>query len=190
MALISRRARVATRAARTGITTYGKVKRAQGRASRSRGSGGTGRGLLAGMGIGALLAFLLDPQQGRRRRHLARDRGLAVLRRRKRETVRKADYAAGVVAGVAHKAMPSRDRGEQLDDVTLTDKVKSEIFRHADAPKGRVSVNTEHGVVYLRGQLESQEQIRALAEAAAKVDGVERVENLLHPPGTPAPTRS
>jgi osmotically-inducible protein OsmY len=190
MALLSTRTRVATRAARTGITTYGKVKWAQGRASRSRGSGGVTRGLLAGVGIGALLAFLLDPQQGRRRRHVARDRGLAVLRRRKRETVRKADYAAGVAAGAVHKAMPSRHRGEPLDDFTLTDKVKSEIFRHADAPKGQVSVNTEHGVVFLRGELESQEQIRALADAAARVDGVERVENLLHPPGTPAPSRS
>jgi osmotically-inducible protein OsmY len=148
------------------------------------------RGLLAGVVIGAVLAFLLDPQQGRLRRHVARDRGRAALRRRKRETARKADYAAGVAVGALHKAMPSRGRGEPLDDTTLTDKVKSEIFRGADAPKGRVSVNTEHGVVFLRGELESQDQIRALAEAAAKVDGVERVENLLHPPGTPAPTRS
>jgi osmotically-inducible protein OsmY len=190
MALLSRRARVATRAARTGITTYGKVKWAQGRASRSRGSGGAARGLLAGVGIGALLAFLLDPQQGRRRRHVARDQALAVIRRRKRETVRKADYLAGVAAGAVHKAMPSRGPGEPLDDVTLTDKVKSEIFRGAHAAKGRVSVNTERGVVFLRGELDSQEQIRALAEAAAKVHGVERVENLLHPRGTPAPTRS
>jgi hypothetical protein len=189
MALVSRRVRVATRAARTGITTYGKVKQAQGRATASRRSGGPARGLVAGVGIGAALAFLFDPQQGRRRRHVARDRGLAVLRRRKRETVRRADYLAGVAHGKVHKAMPTR-HGEPPDDATLTDKVKSEIFRDAHEAKGRVSVNTERGVVYLRGELESDEQIRALVDAAAKVEGVQRVENLLHTRGTPAPSRS
>jgi BON domain len=80
-------------------------------------------------------------------------------------------------------------RREPLDDVTLTRKVETEIFRDRDAPKGRVSVNTENGVVYLRGELEP-EQIRHLVDAAGRVDGVQRVESLLHPPGTPAPHRS
>src|SRR3954451_17613185 len=66
------------------------------------------------------------------------------------------------------------------NDVTLTRKVESIIFRPADAPKGHGSVNTEHGVVFLRGQVESPDQIRRLVDDAAAVDGVTAVENLLH----------
>ena len=76
---------------------------------------------------------------------------------------------------------------KEMDDVTLARKVESELFRDADAPKGKVSVNAENGVIYLRGELESQEQIERLAEAARQVEGVQSVKNLLHTPGTPAP---
>jgi hypothetical protein len=37
--------------------------------------------------------------------------------------------------------------------VTLARGVESEIFRPADAPKGKVSVNVAHGVVELRGEV-------------------------------------
>lgn len=81
---------------------------------------------------------------------------------------------------------PLRHMGREYDDVTLARKVESEIFRDADAPKGKVNVNAVDGVVELRGQVEG-DQIAALARAAARVDGVKSVTNLLHPPGTPAP---
>jgi len=160
MALLSRKARVAAKTARTGIKTYGKAKRAQGRAS-ARGEGGpTKRSLAAGLGLGALVAFFLDPANGRRRRNVLRGR-----------------------------AKSQMHRGKSYDDVTLTRKVESEIFRDPDAPKGQVSVNTEHGVVYLRGAVDPG-QARTLEEKASKVSGVERVESLLHAPGTPPPAKS
>jgi osmotically-inducible protein OsmY len=49
-------------------------------------------------------------------------------------------------------------------------------------------VNAENGVVYLRGQVEDESLIEALGKSAKKIQGVRGVENLLHPPGTPAPT--
>ena len=159
MALLSRKARVAVKTARTGIRTYGKAKHTQGRAS-ARGEGGPmKRSLAAGLGLGALVAFFLDPQNGRRRRHVARGR-------------------------TRSKLTPSKS----YDDVTLARKVESEIFRDPDAPKGRVSVNTESGVVFLRGAVDAR-HVHELGEAASRVDGVERVENLLHTPGQPPPGR-
>jgi osmotically-inducible protein OsmY len=74
-----------------------------------------------------------------------------------------------------------------VDDVTLTHKVQSEIFRDADAPKADVSVDVEAGVAHLRGTVEDDRWIDRLADDAKKVDGVKGVENLLQTPETPAP---
>jgi osmotically-inducible protein OsmY len=148
----------------------------------------TGTTILLGAATGAAAEYFLDPAQGRRRRHVARDRSLALLRRGGREAVRRADYTAGIVKGAAHEATPSRGGEPELDDVTLARKVESEIFRGADVPKGAVSVNAENGVAFLRGQVPDQEWVERLGEAARDVDGVKAVKNLLHPPGTPAPS--
>jgi osmotically-inducible protein OsmY len=77
-----------------------------------------------------------------------------------------------------------------LNDPALARKVESEIFRPADAPKDKVNVNVEHGVVFLRGEVASREQADALASAAGSVEGVKRVENLLHTSDEPAPAKS
>ncbi len=65
------------------------------------------------------------------------------------------------------------------DDAVLTDRVKSEIFRDAEVPSGRVNVNTEFGKVILRGEVESEDMVRQLVDAARNVQGVEDVESLL-----------
>ncbi|MGN6189764.1 MAG: BON domain-containing protein [Conexibacter sp.] len=136
---------------------------------------------------GAALAYLCDPQNGRRRRHELRDRTLAVGRRGLRRTAREARYVGGAAIGTAKGAVAGvRPHERDYDDVTLAHKVESEIFRPAGAPKGAVSVNVNDGVVELRGQLEQPEQIERLGAAAARVEGVKRVENLLHTPGSPA----
>src|SRR2546430_3135118 len=190
MTLLSRRARFALGAARTGLKTYGAAQRARGRAAARKTKGGIGRGVALGTGVGAGAAYLLDPQQGRRRRHEARDRGLAIVRRGARRAVRKTDYAAGVARGAVHAAAPSRAGGAPPDDVTLARKVESIIFRQPDAPKGHVDVNAEHGVIFLRGEVDSAERIRELVEAASAVDGVAAVENLLHLPAAQAPMKA
>ena len=43
-----------------------------------------------------------------------------------------------------------------MDDVTLTRKVETEIFRPKGAPKGKVDVNAVDGVVWLRGEVKNQ----------------------------------
>lgn len=77
-------------------------------------------------------------------------------------------------------------RAPVVDDQTLKAKVESEVFRDTEAPKGDVNVNVELGVVYLRGQLEDQSLIEELEQRVRTVQGVNRVENLLHTPGTEA----
>jgi osmotically-inducible protein OsmY len=137
---------------------------------------------ILGAAAGAAGAWFLDPNDGTRRRHITRDKALKYARRGKAEAARKADYAGGVAKGAAQQATPSsrEPAAERLNDPALARKVESEIFRDADAPKGAVNVNVEDGTVYLRGQLDDRDAIERLGEAARKVDGVERVENLLH----------
>jgi HSP20 family molecular chaperone IbpA len=79
---------------------------------------------------------------------------------------------------------------KDLDDVTLTRKVESIVFRVPGIPKGSINVNSVDGVVYLRGQVEHPEDVKRAVEETEAIPEVVRVENLLHLPGTPAPTRT
>jgi osmotically-inducible protein OsmY len=139
-------------------------------------------------GIGAALMYFFDPQQGRRRRAVTKDRTTGIFRGIRRKSARAGRAVSAEAYGLKQKATHLREEEKELDDVTLARKVETELFRDADAPKGQVDVNAVEGVVYLRGEVERPEIIRDLEDAARKVSGVKRVENLLHLPGTPAPT--
>ena len=140
----------------------------------------TAVGFGGGMIAGGIIGFFLDPRQGRRRRHQARDRVLSLgrhgVRRAERGAVRTARGARGRVMRVAHRNGHPTD----LDDTSLADKVRSEALRDHEVPKGQVNVNVEHGTVVLRGQLATQEQIDHLIEETERVDGVREVKSLLH----------
>ena len=120
------------------------------------------------MAFGALLTYFFDPQNGRARRSRALER-IPSFRRAAQESF-----------GV--------DETLQPDDATLALKVETEIFRDSDIPKGRINVDAENGKVVLRGEVEQPELITDLEKRTKKVQGVQEVENLLHVPGTPAPT--
>jgi osmotically-inducible protein OsmY len=144
------------------------------------------------LGLGAAIAaltYFFDPQNGARRRNTARDRVLAFLRQSGRKAGRAGRAVASEAHGLKQKATHLKEEDKpQPDDVTLARKVESEIFRDADVPKGRINVNAEAGVVYLRGELDDPDLIKDLEKAARSVQGVREVENLLHAPGTSAPS--
>lgn len=169
--------------------TSHRVGKARGRREGSRRRSPRVAAFLVGSGAGAGGAYLLDPQNGKRRRHVLRDKTRARLRGGARELGRSAHYAGGKAAGVAAEAMPPRRDSSELNDPTLAAKVESELFRPEGSPKGTVDVNVEDHVVYLRGQVASREQLEELVDRARAVDGVARAESLLHLPGEPAPSR-
>lgn len=118
--------------------------------------------------------------------------------KKKRQQERAKTAGGGGVAGLVALAgalllwrRSRRNRSQTpdlaFDDNTLAQKVKSEIFRDDSLPKGDINVNSEFGVVFLRGQVESDDQISKLETAAREVDGVKDVRNLLHTAGTPTP---
>jgi osmotically-inducible protein OsmY len=143
------------------------------------------------IGLGAALTYFFDPDQGRRRRAMAGDRFAAFFRRRARQGERLGQSVTAQAQGVAQKAKHLQEEPKpQPDDVTLTRKVETEIFRDAEIPKGQINVNAENGKVYLRGEVGEPELIKDLEERTRKVQGVQDVENLLHLPGAEAPTKS
>jgi osmotically-inducible protein OsmY len=144
----------------------------------------------AGAALGGLLAFFFDQDNGRRRRKLVVDRTRGFFNRRARQARRAGRVVGAEAYGAAMKATHLREqRKPQPDDATLAQKVETEIFRPADVPKGSINVNAENGVVYLRGEVPRPEMIEELAEKTRKVQGVKDVENLLHLPKAPAPTK-
>jgi osmotically-inducible protein OsmY len=138
-----------------------------------------------GTTVGTLLTFLFDARSGARRRALARDRSAAFVRRSLRRSARSVRWAGATGVGWSHRARHLREEPKDYDDVTLAQKVQTEIFRSAHAPKGAVNVNVANGVVQLRGEVQEQGLIDELVSQARKVQGVRDVESYLHVPATP-----
>jgi BON domain-containing protein len=91
----------------------------------------------------------------------------------------------------AARPSPQASRApKDLDDVALARKVETIIFRDATVPKGHIDVNAADGVVWLRGEAKTPDMIKMLERQAAQIPEVRQVENLLHLPKTPAPTRT
>jgi hypothetical protein len=144
-------------------------------------------GLLAAGATGAALAYFLDPQHGRRRRHEARDRLESAWRKGAARVDRYGRYAEGVAEGARHDAGRREEwPAPPPNDAALADKVASIIFRDPSVDKGKINVNAEDGVVVLRGEAARPEQINTLVEQVRAIPGVRDVENLLHLPHTPA----
>jgi osmotically-inducible protein OsmY len=145
---------------------------------------------ISGAAAGAAAVWFLDPDSGARRRSVAQDKAGKYARKGAAEAGRKARFAGERAKGAAVGAAPvsqREDAGERLNDAGLKAKVESEIFRDADAPKDKVSVHVEDGVVVLRGEVEPDQHTR-LVEKASAVEGVREVRDLLHGPNEPAPT--
>jgi osmotically-inducible protein OsmY len=119
-----------------------------------------------GAAAGAAAARMLTPTNGRRAKT-------------------QAHHATNKMKGVAHKVTPHHH--EDMDDATLADRVRSEIFRDVNAPKGGVSVDVQAGTAYLRGEVPTREWAERFGAGARKVTGIDSVKNLLHTPGTPTP---
>jgi gas vesicle protein len=132
--------------------------------------------LLIGASVGMAVAFMFDPNQGRRRRALAADQ----MRRARRKTRDALDATArdisnrttGIVA-----ATRGRWATEEVGDATLVDRVRAKLGRVCSHPRA-IDVEAANGVVTLRGAVLTHELDHVLA-AAESVRGVQSVRNEL-----------
>jgi hypothetical protein len=136
---------------------------------------------------GLALAYFLDPQNGRRRRHVVRDKAFSLTKHGARRGRKLVNHVSSDARGYVERARHARGGVGELDDRTLVDKVESIVFRDRAVPKGQININAENGIVFLRGQVDRPELVETLESRVRKVRGVRGVQNLLHVPGTPAP---
>lgn len=137
--------------------------------------------------IGAAAVFLLDPAVGHRRRALVRDRIESTARHLGRRGAHVARWVTSDASGLGQRIRNVGEPAEQLDEVELAHKVETEIFRDGTIDKGRLNINAERDVVFLRGTAPTLEEITGIEDRVRKVEGVRHVVNLLHLPGTTAP---
>jgi hypothetical protein len=133
---------------------------------------------LAALFAGMALEYFLDPKRGTDRRSMI-TKGVGPV-----------TGSMSGVAGPLKGMMPGRHDNDNPDNVTLKDRVESEVLR--DPKFGRAPINfnvEEDGVVVIHGELPTQADIDELVSRVSSVRNVKRVENLLHLPGTPAPNK-
>ena len=127
-------------------------------------------------GLGAGLMYFLDPDRGRRRRHLVRDKvvhGLHVADDTAGAIRRDMANRARGVAAVAHRPF----NGNDAEDEVISDRVRAELGRAVSHP-GAVDVAVDDGVVTLSGPVLS-DQAPALLRSTWRVRGVRDVEDRL-----------
>ena len=144
---------------------------------------------IAAAALGALVGILFDPARGRARRARLADQSGAIAR----QLARRGDRAWRMLGAQASGTLQAMQAGGRetgaTDDVTVRDRVESELFGDPGVPKGAINISAERGIVVLRGEVPDEGMRTLLAERAAAIRGVWSVENLLHLPGEPALTR-
>jgi hypothetical protein len=164
--------------------------RKQSKAARTRLPGRRRRSpwpTITGAVAGALTVYFFDPERGRTRRALFIDWSGARLRRGGRALNGLLIRTGDSTAALPQRMVQLRSGSRPVDDLTLRDRVESEVLRNPELPKGQINFDVESGVVTVRGQVDSGIQISRTEKAVLKVPGVRGVENLLHVAGTPAP---
>lgn len=145
-------------------------------------------GLLGAAG-GALASFLFDPARGRARRARFGDQAAAATRRAIRDGERAVGRVRGAVEARASAFRAARSTHVRaVDDATLTDRVRSVVFRDEAVPKGNLNINVERGIVVLRGEVPDEGMKASIVSEVEGIEGVWSVRDLLHLPGEPAVT--
>jgi hyperosmotically inducible protein len=87
--------------------------------------------------------------------------------------------ACGAIATACTPSRTVKSAGEQVDDSTITAKVKSDLARDPATSASRIDVETFRGKVQLNGFVPSTEMKSEATRVARNVQGVQKVENNL-----------
>lgn len=77
------------------------------------------------------------------------------------------------------QAMTGQTAGEIVDDSYITSSVKTQLAADKVGTLTRVEVETNNGVVYLTGQVQSADQKSHIGSVVSQVKGVKKVVNNL-----------
>lgn len=77
------------------------------------------------------------------------------------------------------QALTGQTVGESMDDSMITSSVKTQLASDKLVTLTRVEVETNNGIVYLTGQVQTAEQRSHIGSIASQVKGVKKVVNNL-----------
>ncbi|ALA59220.1 BON domain-containing protein [Nitrospira moscoviensis] len=138
-----------------------------------------GFSLLGGAGLGAGLMYLFDPDRGRRRRALLRDKAVHWSKKTRDAAETAGRDLRNRSRGVAASVMSRIKRSGPVADRVLEERVRSTLGMAMRHPAS-IDVSAAGGVVRLRGPVLAEEVAPILA-AVDRVEGVTRVDNQLEP---------
>ena len=135
-----------------------------------------GAALVGGVGIGAALMYFFDPDRGKRRRALVRDK------------IEAAENKMGEYAGKMSRDIRNRAYGfaletksifqhEEVPDGVLVDRVRAKLGRYP-VHVGEIEVTASNGIVTLSGPI-TAEALPKVLRATKFVRGVKEVNNQL-----------
>lgn len=131
---------------------------------------------VTGVGAGAGLMYLLDPDRGNRRRMLARDQAVHGLNL----TARAADKAIRDLQNRAQGAVAeawAAFRRDELPDAVLAERVRSRLGRLVSHPNS-IDATVDNGIVTLAGPV-LEHEMRKLVSGVRSMRGVRGVDNRL-----------
>ena len=130
---------------------------------------------MAVVGIGtAIVAYLFDRDRGKGRRAQLLDQTKSRVRRVAEAARQQAEYQSNRLEGLTHQ-FKAGESGDDLDDATIRQKVKSEVMGPAEL--SMIEVDVRNGVVTLSGDLEDS-QYRDLMKKIMKISGVQAVDQM------------
>jgi osmotically-inducible protein OsmY len=142
--------------------------------------------IVCAAGLGAALMYLFDPDNGRRRRAVLKDKSVSYARElqaREDALVRQTlHHVQGALATIRGRVTPA----EPVDDDVLTERVRAALG-HVIPDAKAIEVKVRDGCVILKGPV-IPEEIEEIVACAERVRGVQQVENRLSP--NPGPVTS
>jgi hypothetical protein len=131
----------------------------------------------AGLGAGAALMYLWDPERGRTRRHRLAEETSGLLRRNEITLEKRGKDLLNRVRGVAAEAAHALSREEPVSDEVLGERVRSRMGHVIPHPH-EIQARAKDGVVTLEGKL-SHAESRRLKDALRTVRGLKRIDDRL-----------
>ena len=136
----------------------------------------TGLRLLSAAGAGAGLMYLFDPDRGKRRRALLRNKAVHISRLANEAAGKTGRDLRNHLRGAAAGLESVFITGEVTDDV-LAARVRSKLGRVVSHP-GAIEVKAVDGLIILTGQILAKEE-HPLLDSVIAISGVKNIENCL-----------
>jgi BON domain len=130
----------------------------------------------AGLGMGISVMYLVDPDRGKRRRALLRDKCVSATRKTGEVIEVTARDFTNRAQGIA-ASIQSRFTSAEADDAVLVDRVRSKLGRIVSHP-GAIEVASENGNVTLSGPI-LEAEVDSLLACVKAVQGVNELANNL-----------